>query len=111
MKPWTLLSVAAIALVLGACAEPVPAAKRSYVGYWKSEEMALQISADGQLHYWRRRDNKTTNMSVPIKSFHGNNFEAGLGGMTTMFVVSQPPHEVDGKWKMVVDGVELVKAD
>jgi hypothetical protein len=29
--------------------------------------------------------------------------------MTTTFVVSKPPFEDAGKWKMVVDGIELVR--
>ena len=45
----------------------------------------------------------------PIKEFKGDNFVLGLASVTTEFVVSEPPHEVGGDWKMTVDGVELTR--
>lgn len=111
MKRWMPLAAAVIALGLAACAEPVPTAKLTYVGEWKGAGMAFKIAADGTVEYWHQKDKKTVHLEAPLRRFIGDNFEVGIGPMTTTFVVSQPPHEDAGQWKMVVDGVELVKAN
>lgn len=111
MKRWIPLAAAAIFLALTACAEPVPAAKLAYVGKWEGAGMAFKIDADGTVAYWHKKDKKTVHLEAPLRRFIGDNFEVGIGPMTTTFVVSQPPHEAGGQWKMVVDGVELVKAN
>jgi len=51
----------------------------------------------------------TTSVNGPLKDFDGDNFSAGIGPMSTTFVVSKPPYQDKGRWKMVVDGVELTK--
>lgn len=111
MKRWTSLAAAVITLALAACAEPVPTAKLAYVGKWEGAGMAFKIDADGTVAYWHKKDKKTVHMEAPLRQFIGDNFEVGFGPMTTTFVVSQPPHQDAGQWKMVVDGVELVKAN
>jgi len=49
-------------------------------------------------------------VAAPLKEFVGNDFVVGVGPMSTTFVVSAPPHQTDGVWKMRLDGVELTKA-
>jgi hypothetical protein len=110
MRHWITLAVIAMALALAACAEPVPQSRLAYVGKWTGPGMTFEIAADGTVAYWHIRDKKTVHLEAPLRQFIGDNFEVGFGPMTTTFVVSQPPHEEDGQWKMVVDGVELVKA-
>ena len=43
--------------------------------------------------------------------FDGDNFSAGVGFLRTTFVVSKPPYREGALWKMVVDGVELTRAE
>jgi hypothetical protein len=100
---------AALALLLAACAQPVPPAKIAYVGAWKSDKVALVITADGYVQYERRSGNGRTSINAPIQKFDGDNFVVGVGFMRTTFVVSQPPHRDGTRWKMTVDGVELVR--
>ena len=97
-------------LVLCACAKPVPPEKAAYVGEWQQKNMYLLITLEGQLKYKRVDGGSTTSMDVPIQRFDGNNIEAGIGPMSTVFVVSKPPYQDGGKWKMVVDGVELTRS-
>ena len=35
----------------------------------------------------------------------------GVGFIKTTFVVNARPHERDGRWHMVVDGVDLTRVD
>lgn len=71
--------------------------------------MYLLITQDGSVRYKRIQGGATTSVDGPLKGFKGNDFEVGIGPLSTTFVVTKPPHEDDGKWKMVVDGVELVR--
>ena len=106
-----LLALFACALALAGCAKPVPADKSAYIGEWQEPAMYLLITADGSVSYKRLRGGSTTTIEGPLKTFSGNNFDVGMGPMSTTFVVSKPPYQVDGKWKMVVDGVELTRTN
>jgi hypothetical protein len=104
-------AVIALALVLCACGKPVPEEKAAYVGEWSAPTMELVITQEGDVAYKRRKDGLTTSVQGPLKEFQGENFAVGIGPMTTVFVVSKPPHQDGARWKMVVDGVELTKGD
>lgn len=96
--------------ILG-CGKPVPPEKSTYVGEWQEENMYLLLTQDGSVEYKRIIGSTTKSIEGPIKGFDGNNFEVGIGPMSTVFVVSKPPFQEGENWKMVVDGVELTKTD
>ncbi len=98
-----------LAGLLGACGMEVPAAKSAYIGYWEADGMSLLITQDGSVSYKRMKKGASTKINAPLKAFHGDDFEVGVGPMVTMFKVSSPPHEVAGSWTMTVDGVELTR--
>ena len=98
-----------LGLALLGCGKPVPAEKSSYVDEWEEKTMYLLITQDGSIRYKRLKGGATTSIDAPLKGFEGNNFVAGVGPMTTTFVVSKPPYQDGDKWKMVVDGVVLTK--
>ena len=95
--------------LLTACSKPLPEDKLSYAGIWQSKEMELRIFVDGTVAYKRLKNGGTTSINAPLKEFQDNNFIVGLGPINTTFVVTEPPHVVDGSWQMVVDGVQLTK--
>lgn len=103
-----LVTVAAL-LLAGCSGPPVPPDKQDYVGEWRSSEMVLLILKDGSVRYERLKGGGTTEITGPIRGFQGDDFVVGLPLINTTFVVSQPPHEVDGVWKMTVDGVTLTR--
>lgn len=104
----SILSPMVAALLLAACANPLPADKSAYVGDWHANGFFLTITQDGHVHYRRTGAvNKTIN--APLKRFEGNDFVVGVGPVTTTFVVSVLPHQEQDVWKMTVDGVELRK--
>ena len=105
MKNW--LMVIAMAVLLAGCAEPLPENRLDYVGQWRSKEMSLLILADGTVAYERLKSGGTTSINGPMQGFEGDDFIVGLLFLTTRFEVSEPPHEVEGDWTMVVDGVRL----
>lgn len=107
LQNWLL--PAGLALLLAACGKPVPADKAAYVGEWQEKAMYLVITQDGSVNYKRLKGGVTTTVSGPLKEFKGNNFEVGIGPASTTFLVSKPPYQDGEQWKMVVDGVELVK--
>ncbi len=72
--------------------------------------MYLLITQDGSIRYKRLKSGVSTSVEGPLKGFDGDNFEAGIGPLSTTFVVSKPPYQEEGVWKMVVDGVELTKS-
>lgn len=99
----------ALLLALAGCARPVPAGKFHYVGEWKAPGMYLLITQDGCVQYERIKGGAKTAVTGPIQKYEGDDFSVGIGFLSTNFVVSRPPYQVSGVWKMVVDGVELTK--
>ncbi len=96
-------------LLLSACGIAVPADKANYVGEWKGLGMDLIITSDGGVSYERISGGGSTSVKGPLQSFDGDNFVVGLWFLSTTFVVSRPPYEESGTWKMEVDGVELTR--
>lgn len=108
MKYKSILIISLLFL-LSACAKPIEESRKLYLGEWQSKEMAILILQDGSVSYERLKNGMTTSVNGPLKEFVGDDFVVGIAFLTTTFVVSEPPHEVDGKWQMVVDGVRLTK--
>lgn len=98
-----------LASLLVACAKPLPEGKATYAGEWRGGPISLVITTDGRAAYRRHEGNMSKSIDAPIKEFNGDNFVVGVGFMSTEFVVSRPPHEEGGAWKMTVDGVELTR--
>jgi hypothetical protein len=98
-----------VALLLTACGKPVPPEKSAYVGEWQEKTMYLLITQDGSVRYKRLKGGASTSIEGPLKGFTGDNFDVGIGPMSTTFLVSRPPYQEKGQWKMVVDGVELTR--
>jgi hypothetical protein len=103
------LTLASLVLLLAACARPLPADKSNYAGEWKGGPIHLVITADGRAVYERKQGNMSKKIDAPVKEFNGDNFVVGVGFIKTEFVVTAPPHEEGGVWKMTVDGIELTR--
>jgi len=106
------LAAALVALLLlAACGKPLPPDKVAYVGDWRASNMRLRITADGTVEYKReeKRAGVQTSSEIngPLRRFEGDSFVVGIPGISTTFAVSRAPYQQDGRWKMVVDGVEL----
>jgi len=97
------------AALLAGCGKPVPAGKAAYVGEWQNPEMYLLLTQDGSVRYKRLSGGMSKSIEGPLKGFTVDGFEVGVGPMSTTFVVSQPPHDDGGRWKMTVDGAELTR--
>ncbi len=88
---------------------PLPPDRANYEGRWQSTEMKLTITKDGRVDYKRMSGGTSTSVNGPIKEFIGDDFVVGVLFITTTFKVNKKPYQQDGRWKMVVDGVELTK--
>ena len=106
---WKRIAALSLALWLAACGEPVPREHRSYVGLWTSPEMSLLVTADGRVAYKRISGSTSKSIEAPIKRYEADGFTVGFGPFDTHFEVSRPPYQDGSQWKMVVDGVELVR--
>lgn len=103
---WVLLVLAAL---LTGCGKPVPPGKVAYVGEWRSTAMVVLITQDGSVAYQRLEGGVSKSISGPLQGFDGDNFIVGVGPIRSTFVVSMPPHQDRGVWKMTVDGVDLTR--
>jgi hypothetical protein len=97
------------AALLVSCAQPIPPEKLAYAGEWRGANVLLVITPDGSVHYRREEGSSKVSIDAPIQRFEGDNFLVGIGPFNTTFVVSQPPHVVEGQHRMVVDGRELTR--
>lgn len=102
-----------LALLLSACSKPLPPDKAAYAGFWRAGETSILITPAGRVEYIVRHGNGfSKSIKAPLQRFEGDNFVVGLGPMSTTFVVSQPPRQIDGQvWTMVVDGKQLVRIE
>lgn len=107
-----LLALGAALLLHVSCSgKLLPPDKANYAGEWKAPDMDLLITPAGNVQYKRVRNRATTSVSGPIQAFKGNDFSVGVLFLSTTFAVSRAPYQEDGKWKMVVDGVELTRSN
>ncbi len=83
--------------------------RTSLNGNWSGGGMVLNIDPGGSVHYERSGSvNKTIDAS--IQNVTGTGFDVGVFGLNTHFVLTTPPHDAGGVWKMTVDGVELTRS-
>ena len=112
---WRALRAAALAglvLLLAACERPVPDGFRDYVGHWRGENMLLVISESGHGDYERVNGRERVSIEGPVHGFDEGGFRIGIGPLSAGFDVEVAPHrDEDGRWRMTVDGVELVRVD
>ena len=109
MRATTAALMVLLAALLAACSAPIPPEKLAYAGEWRGEKVLLIISPEGRVEYKRQAEKGNVSIQAPIQRFEGDNFVVGIGPFNTTFVVSKPPHLADGKYRMVVDGVELTR--
>lgn len=109
MKPIKAGVLMMLLALLAGCSNPLPEDRLDYAGEWQSKEMYLLILEDGTVAYKRLKNGGTTSINGPLKEFQGDNFLVGIGPLTTTFIVTKPPRQVNGQWQMEVDGVLLTK--
>ena len=99
------------AILLSACAKPLPADKLNYAGTWQNDDSSIQlvISKLGQMQYREYRDaNNYTVLSGPIRSFNRQKILFGFGPFSKEFMISQAPHlNSNGIWSMTINGEYL----
>ncbi len=100
---------AILCLFLAGCTKPISPDRSGYVGRWSGKDMSLTIRQGGKVTYRRKKGMSSTKIDAPLMKFEGNDFIVGFWKFKTAFVVSEPPHEENGVWKMTVNGVELTK--
>lgn len=105
MKPRFMAGLV-LTLLLG-CTQPVPTDHRAYVGLWEGSGMRLEIEPDGNASYERKTDGRSTSITGPAHDFTTGGFKIGIGPLSARFKVQQAPVEVQGQWRMTVDGVPL----
>ena len=97
-------------------ASPIPPDKKDYIGHWRGAlpggSFTLNIAPDGTVNYERKEGATSKSISSgKIKKFIGNDFEVEALIFSTTFKVEKPPYQDGQTWKMVVDGVEVVRKD
>lgn len=111
VKGPTRLALLSLLALLAACAQPVPEAYADYVGHWRGEGMRLVIRADGHADYDRVQGQSHVSIEGNAHSFSKGGFRIGLGPLSADFTVQRGPEVEKGRWRMIVDGVELTRVD
>ncbi len=103
----TLLS---LVLVASACkGQPLPADKAEFAGHWRGGGIDLVIQPEGHVSYEKSEGKGHVEVSGPLRGWVGNDFVVGVMVVKTTFKVNTAPHQVDGVWRMTMDGVELTR--
>ncbi|MGE4544614.1 MAG: hypothetical protein AB7D06_10965 [Pedobacter sp.] len=97
-------------LCFAGCSDTVSRDLGDYVGEWTSPNMHLLITPDGSVKYRRIKQGGRVSLTGTLKGFKGHDFIVRYWLFSTTFEVSVPPHEENGEWHMVVDGVDLVRS-
>lgn len=73
--------------------------------------MSLRITPAGGVAYPHAEGHRNTSIRAPRQGFVGDDFVVGTGPgrIDTTFKVSAPPRQDRGRWKMIVDGIELAR--
>jgi hypothetical protein len=95
----------------GLAPKPVPAEKMDYVGHWSGTGVDLSITPEGMVDWEKKEGASRSSLNAPITEWTDDGFKAGVSFLTTEFHVDSPPAEVDGAWKMTIEGVEVTRAD
>jgi hypothetical protein len=88
----------------------IPASHRAYVGEWEAAGVRLVIEADGSVRYERRDENSASSFIGSVARFEGDDVVVlQVFVVPTTFRVTRPPHRDGARWKMTVDGRELLR--
>lgn len=98
-------------VILSGCGESLGEDKLDYVGVWKGGNELIEINEDGSVSYAKVRPNHTETVEGPIKEFTDEGFVVGYLFLTKKFKVDKPPYQENGKWKMVLNGIEMTKTN
>lgn len=98
-----------LVVLLAGCSNPLPEDRLQYAGEWSSPRVYLLIQPNGRVDYERVKGSNTITVNAPIMEFVGDDFVVGVGFATTTFKVTEPPHQAQGRWQMVVDGERLTR--
>lgn len=107
MKP--IRFAIAVALLVGACAQPLPADRAAYAGDWTGPGTVLSITRGGDAVFDQTAGGSKTSIKGPIKTFEGDDIVVGFAFITSTIDVTAPPVEKNGVWTMSVSGVELTR--
>lgn len=88
---------------------PVPERFQSLVGTWKTFGTSLSIYQEGYIKYASKNGQMPIEIRGPITKWTDQGFISGAIILTQEFKVTTPPHQVEGKWEMVVNGERLIK--
>ncbi len=93
---------------LEAALTPEPPPAPAWVGVWEGPGHMLWIADDGTVQVSISDGGTRKNLTAPARSWEGG-ITIGIGPVTQTWDVQEPPHEVDGEWRMVFDGAVLVR--
>ncbi|MBX3230607.1 MAG: hypothetical protein KIT84_00205 [Labilithrix sp.] len=80
--------------------------KKDYVGAWRSTsgKSALDIAADGGIHFKQDEGGSKQELTAPIAAFKGDDILVRLGIDFTI-AVTQPPKKSGTEWVMIARGI------
>ena len=89
----------------------VPLDKQGYLGRWHGPGTLLEIEFDGRVRYTQIHADRHRRVAGTIRVFDGDDFIVGWPWWGLRFHVSQPPVLSNGRWRIVVNDVELERLD
>lgn len=98
------------ALLVSCAAKPLAPERADFAGTWHGGNgVVLTITADGKVEYARPTKQTSGTVSGHIQGWQGDDFIVGVMVQKTRFKVQQVPVEVNGSWRMTVNGDLLLR--
>ena len=79
----------------------------AYVGVWRGPGMVVSIEESGNVSVKTTGAGNNTEITAPAMSWDAGELAVGIGPFVTTYTIDEAPFEVDGTWRMVMEGVPL----
>jgi hypothetical protein len=111
MRSGSFCLLVAAVLLAAACATPVPVEREAFIGAWDGPGLLLVITPEGWMYYRRVKPRSSSTYRGPVKDLTDDAIVGSAFFFRVRLPVDTVPYYDGSRWRMVLDGVALVKSD
>jgi hypothetical protein len=101
-----IIPVVLVLTVVGQLMQAAVKVPAEYIGEWSAPGARLILS-ETRVSYRGRHGKATSSVDMPLAEFAPDHFSTRFLFLGETWRIEKPPQQVEGEWRMVVDGVEF----